>query len=134
MMQGMREHMPLIKQELLRQRSERGSASRSVLSQQASAIDTREVVDWRASICCDWKVVTRSYTAACHEGLSTLMATAQGTEDPSTTATLIRPGEASVLVTVMVCRVAALCHLVNAGLGEVGSVCRRFEHRVKTRK
>ena len=69
-------------------------------------------------------MLARSYTAACHEGVSTLRATSEETENPLINATLIRPeareaGEQLALILVIVCRPAALDQVINASPGEI---------------
>ena len=98
-------------------------------ARQASAIDTRsqekqDVLDGTASNWRDQNMLARSYTAACHEGVSTLRATSEETENPLINATLIRPEareacEQLALILVIVCRPAALDQVINASPGEI---------------
>ena len=113
----------------------------------ATAVDTRglgrpETFDGTVPKWRDWKVVLRSYTAACHTGLAGLMEKAEDTEEPVLNAVQESAGdkEASeqlAFILVMVCRGAALDQVVNAGPGEGlavwRSLCRRFEPRIRTR-
>ena len=89
----------------------------------------------------DWKVVMRSYTAACHGDLADLMRTSESTENPMLNVALgVKERAASEqlgFILVMVCRGPALDQVVNSGSGEGlvawRSLCRRFEPNVRSR-
>ena len=105
-------------------------------------MDTRglrqpDLFDGTASKWRYWKVVTSSYSGACHEGLVGLMTRAKETEGSILHATLVNK-EARVastqlafVVLVLTCRAAVLVQVVNAGpleeLTTRSSLCRRFE-------
>ena len=154
-MNAINARMAQLEQELVQQRQVNAALQQQVSSMPATApsthretvVDTRglgrpETFDGTASKWRDWKVVIRSYTAACHGKLAALMEVAEETDEPITNVVLPTPGEREAseqlaFILVMVCRGAALDQVVNAGPGEGllawRSLCRRFEPRVKTR-
>ena len=149
--QDLQGRLGAMEQELLQQRGANATLQSQLAAAQPralrNAVDTRglgkpetfegTVGKWR-----DWKVVMRSYTAACHDKLGVLMDRAENTENPMLNATLQNAGEKEAseqlaFVLVMVCRAAALDQVVNAGAGEGlsawRSLCRRFEPNVRSR-
>ena len=143
--------LALMEQELLQQRASNAALQSQLAAAQShgprSTVDTRglgklETFDGSAGKWRDWKVVMRSYTAACHERLGALMDRAETTDQPVQNAVLQNAGEKEAseqlaFVLVMVCRSAALDQVVNAGAGEGlvawRSLCRRFEPNVRSR-
>ena len=149
-MQDLQTRLGAMEQELLQQRAANvalQSQLSSVSQAPRSAVDTRglgkpEIFDGSTSKWRDWKVVMRSYAAACHDKLGVLMDRAENSENPVLNATLQITGEKEAseqlaFVLVMVCRAGALDQVVNAGVGEGlsawRSLCRRFEPNVRSR-
>jgi hypothetical protein len=151
--QALQQRLQAMEGELLAQRAANAQLQAQVSRAAASTPAQRSVVDTRglgkpdsfdgaAAKWRDWKVVMTSYTAACNTDLASLMTKAETTEDPVVNAALSTLGEREAseqlaFILVMVCRVAALDQVVNAGPSEGAvawrSLCRRFEPKVRTR-
>ena len=103
-------------------------AAQTAVPNRVAGVDTRglgkpDTFDGVAAKWRDWKVVVRSYTAACNDQLGDLMTRAEETEDPISNVVLGGPGEKEAseqlaFILVMVCRDAALDQVVNAGPAE----------------